>query len=212
MLTRIRDWLRTRLIEGFWFPRFQALIRFLHTKLSLGYHFKRWLADGGEAPRGASELYQSVLLGLGLLWISLMDISPLPLLRTTGVRFLGLAVAMYPVTELLLFALQWTFVDIGRLHAVRRSLAGFLLNLFEIALYFSIAFSLMGCLTQSTTKWVLIYDNLRSVFTLQLMTDAKRLCCSALAHYQVIVAATLLVIVIASLIGAVVRKEKGGSD
>ena len=212
MLTKIRNWLRTKLSAGFWFPLLQAAIGFLYTRFSVGYRFKRWLADSGDPPRGASELYQAVLLAVAITWLALIDTAPHPLLRDAGFRICGAAVVLYVVTELFLFSLHWTFVDTGKLHAVRRSLAGFLLNLVEIAFYFSIAFSLLACPGPSTTQWGLLYDNVRAVFTLQLPIDAPAPRCRTLAHYEVIVAATLLVIVIASLVGEVVRKEKDHSQ
>jgi len=213
MLTSARDWLRTKLSAGLWFPWLQAAIRFLYTKFCLSYRFKTWLADGRDPPPGASELFLAVVLALGVIWFSIIDAALHPLLRAAGFRVLGVGIVLYVVTDLFLFSLHWTFVDTGRLHAIRRSLAGFLLNLIEIALYFSIAFSLLACPAPSTKHWTLLYDNLRAVFTLQLAIDAKEApTCYLLAHYEVIVAATLLIIVIASLVGEVVRKEKDQSE
>src|SRR5688572_14117560 len=110
MLTRIRNWLRARLTAGFWFPLFQRVIGFLYTRFSLGYHLKRWLANGGEPPRGASELYQVVLLAGAITWVGLISGSGQPALRTSGTWWLGVAAVLYVVTELFLFSLHWVFV------------------------------------------------------------------------------------------------------
>lgn len=53
----------------------------------------------------------------------------------------------------------------------------------------------------------IVYESVRSVFTLGLPKHTG-IGCQFLGHYQVVVATTLLTIVIASLIGAVVRPEK----
>src|SRR3972149_6820799 len=65
----VRQRASENLKEGFWFPAFQRLINFHYTRLSLGFRFKNWLNVGDEAPRGAAELYQIlvILLGAGLL-------------------------------------------------------------------------------------------------------------------------------------------------
>src|SRR3989304_7848480 len=75
----VRQRASENLKEGFWFPAFQRLINFHYTRLSLGFRFKNWLTVGDEAPRGAAELYQIlvILLGAGLLAL-VSSTNPLP--------------------------------------------------------------------------------------------------------------------------------------
>lgn len=206
MLDQLRQKLRRALAKGFWFPAVQCSITFVHERFSLNVRFNRWLASNSKSPPGASELYQFLIVVFVVAWVSLLDNPLHPAFTTLIARLVGVVVALYFITELLIFALHWTFVATGELHAVRRSLAGFLVNLFEVALLFSVALSLAGC--QSHRGWTGVYENVRSVFKLELSTTARGPSCQVLGHYEVVVAATLLVIVIASLVGAVARSEK----
>ena len=206
MLEQIRTRLRASLEKGFWFPRFCAIIDFAYSRFSLGAHFNRWLANGGDAPKGVSELYQVVLVLIGFVWVLVVDSPIHPALTSQPLQLVGILIALYWITELFVFSLHWTFVATGELEAIRRSLATFLLNLVEIALFFAIVFTLTGC--RSMTGWTAIYDSITSVFNLRLVAVQDNLCCRVAAHYEIIVAGTLLAIIIASLVGAVVRPEK----
>jgi hypothetical protein len=208
MLKQLRTWLQKRLVVGFWFPCFQTAIDLAYNYLSLAQCFNRWLTDGRKVSRGASEFYQFVLVIIGIFWVTFIDSPVHPVFTNRFFRFVGCVIALYLVTELFLFSLHWTFVATGKLHSVRRSLAGFLVNLFELALYFSIIFNLAGCQKNYTKGWNAVYENLNSVFNLELVAVREIAVCRIAAHYETVIAATLLVIVIASLVGAVVRPDE----
>lgn len=208
MLQRFRAWLRTTLKEGFWFPAFRYFVDRAYKRISLGNWFNRWLTDGERAPSGATELYQFVLILIGAGWLFMVNRPAHPIFASQIFQVPGFFAALYPITELFLFSLHWTFVATGELHSIRRSLAAFLLNLFELAIYFSIAFALAGCSKNYTAGWAAFYDNFRSIFNLELVAVRETAVCQFSAHYEIVVAATLLVIIIASLVGAVVRPEK----
>ena len=208
MLERLRARLRASLEKGFWFPLFCWIIDTVYNRLSLGRFFNVWLANGGEAPRGASELYQFALVIVGLAWVWLVDSPIHPALTSWPLQFVGILVALYWITELFVFSLHWAFVAKGPLVAARRSLAAFMLNLIEIALFFAIVFALADCRDSDMAGWLTVYDSITSVFNLQLVTVRDTLGCHIAAHYEIIVAGILLVIIIASLVGAVVRLDK----
>lgn len=201
---RLADWLA----EGFWVHRLVNVIRWTYLRLSLGYAFNRWLTRNGRAPEGASEAYQAVVLVAGIAWLGLIDRPLWWIFDTPLARFAGLAIVLYRLTEIFVFALHWVLVADGRLGAIRRSLAGFVVNVCELALWSPIAFLLAGCVVSPTHRLKLVYDHLRAVWSLELVnSNAPGLCCNLLSHYEIIVAGTLLLIVVASLVGGVLREE-----
>jgi len=202
----VRQRASENLKEGFWFPAFQRLINFHYTRLSLGFRFKNWLTVGDEAPRGAAELYQIlvILLGAGLLAL-VSSTNPLP----DWLAVTATIVAVYFTGDLLVFSLHWTFVADRKLKSYRRSLATFLLNLaVQVPLFFTLLYSANGCLTSAMPPWSALYSTLASVLSIQLPTLKAEPVCAAFAHYQVFVATIVLGIIVASIVGAVIREEK----
>ncbi len=206
-MNKLKSWLQKKLEKGFWFPCFQRALTFLHDRVSMGVCLGRWFENGGNPIAGVSELYQFVIFLIGIVWISLINHPPLSILASRPVQVIGIILALYPVTELLIFSLHWTFVASEPLVAIRRSLAAFLLNLFEIAIYFSIVFILAQCEQPEKLGWTAVYDSVKSIFNTELIVVADTRCCNLLAHYELVIAVILLAIVIASLVGGVLRKE-----
>lgn len=204
----MRAWLSKKLKNGFWVPVFITLIRHLYERGSIGYRFKQWLKTDGKSPRGASELYQVCWLVTAVLWLSLIKL-PVSLLSETWARNLGVLIAAYRILEIVLFALHWVFVtEDERLHGVRRSLAGFLLNIVEISLYTSIALLLMQCETAVESQWAMVYSNIKATFGLSLPQTANNPICHVSAHSQLVAASILLPLVVASLVGGLLRNTK----
>lgn len=209
MIERLRLWLSGKLDDGFWFPTFKKTLTYLYEKFSLGYRFKRWLKTKDKSPAGASELYQLCWLVTALLWVALIEVSAPPL-STVYARRLGVVIATYPIVEVTLFTLHWVFVEEEEtLHSVRRSLAGFTLNLIEIALYASVVRILAACVPRLDSPWHVVHENLKVTFTLSYPSTTEVACCHVVSHGQLAVAAMLISVVVASLVNGVLRKEKG---
>lgn len=207
MLKQFRDYLRAKLQEGLWFPRLTVILEFALRRLSICQRFKDWLTNPNEkSPRGASELYQLCGLTLAFVWLAFIKL-PVEPLSVAWVRYIGAAFAIYRVLEFLIFGLHWVFVARGKLHAVRRSLAGFVLNLVEVALYTSITLILIDCAPPTGSQWAVMYQNLAATFGLGLAPTAAACCCRVMTHLELITAGTLVSITIASLVGGVLREE-----
>ena len=117
--------------------------------------------------------------------------------------------AAYFIGDLLVFSLHWTFVANRKLKSYRRSLATFLVNLVvELPLLFTVLFSAAGCFTPAHSPWSALYSILTAVLSLQLPAVGTQQLCQAVAHYQVLVAVVVLGIIVASIVGAVIRDEK----
>ncbi len=208
MNTNLKECLAAWLENGFWFHRLVTIIRWAYLHLSLGYAFNRWLTRNGQAPEGASEAYQAVVLVVGITWLGFIESPVWWIFETRIARFAGSAIVLYRVTEVFVFALHWILAAEGRLGAIRRSLAGFVVNLCELAVWFPIAFLLVGCVASPIHKLRLAYDHLHAVWSLELAnTSPGGLFCRVFSHYEIIVAGTLLLIVVASLVGGVLREE-----
>lgn len=201
----LRRWLR----EGFWFPVFQGALDGLAANVSLGNHWKSWLRDPDDAkpPRGAAEVYQFVWLVGALCWTAGLSISA-PLLASGPARAIGGIVALYRVLEIALFALHWVFVSTSPLHGTRRSLAQFVANLFEVAALSSIALTLWNCQVGTGSAWGSLYSHLASVFTLGVVPVSDSRPCQFVAHAELVTAALLLSVAVASVIGGLVRGEQ----
>jgi hypothetical protein len=167
-----------------------------------------WLKEPSEekTPRGASELYQLIGLLIGTTWLLVITI-PIQPLSFWLVRLIAALLAAYRVLEIFLFSLHWTFVAKAKLHGVRRSLASFILNLLEVALYSSIIIILAACAPPSASTWTVVYDNLRAVFSLGLPATEAFTVCRIIGHFELVIAGTLLLITVASLVGGVLRGE-----
>jgi len=204
----MRTWLSEKLKDGFWVPIFIAIIRHLYERGSIGYRFKQWLRTDGKSPCGASELYQVCWFVTAVLWLSLIK-HPVSLLSETWIRNLGALIAAYRVLEIVLFALHWVFVaEDEKLHGVRRSLAGFLLNIVEVSLYASIALLLTQCASAVKSQWAIVYNSIKATFGLSLPQTVDNLVCHVSAHIQLVAASILLSLVVASLVGGLLRNTK----
>ena len=205
MTLSFRDQLRRRLSSGFWYPPFVRFVDFTYTRLSLGYGWSRWLAIGDESPDGASESYQAAWLAVGAVWVTF--IYSVPGLSGRLFVWLGVALALYRVSEIFLFSVHWVFAARKDLSATRRSLAGFLVNLLELSVFFTVLSILRRC-SDSQNRWTIWYEHLRSIWTLELVPTSGSRSCRVFGHYEVVVAGALLLIVVASLVGGVLRREK----
>jgi hypothetical protein len=210
MFERVRGWLRPRLAQGFWYPSFRTLVGRIHSNCSLGHRFKRWLAAGEEeAPQGASELYQAIILLTALLWAALLRNPPYPVFAQPVLRDAGIVIAAYFILELFVFSVDWIFVAEKPLESYRRSLATFLVSLVEVAVLFFISFSLAGCYRNSIQPLLGSYQSLVGMASLQLVPVNETALCTVGAHFERLLAAVLMLIIVASLVGAVVREQKG---
>ena len=209
-MQRLRHTLRKRLRDGFWFPALQRAVGWLGDYASIGNRFIRWVDDDGtrKGPAGAAELYVAFTLIVGVGWLALITHS-VPVLAAGPVRFIGAAFAIYRVVEIGLFSLDWVFVAQGRLQSERRSLACFLVNLFEVAVFSSIAAILGGCLGPLPTLSVL-YNSLVAIFGLGLVEVGPGCACLVIAHTELLVAATVISVVLANLIGSVAPDNTEG--
>lgn len=204
---RFRTWFQKTHANGFWFPPFQKIITWAYTKISIGNRFEHWIAQKQNFHAGSKELYQLAILIIGVAWLLVIDYPIHPIFSNQPSRLIGIGLSIWLITELFFFSLHWIFVATGRLISIQRSLASFLLNLIEIAIYFSIIFLLTPCQTNYSYGATNVYENFKSIIKLNVPTVSQSAVCSIFAHYEWIVGTTLLGIIITGLTGAIVRDE-----
>jgi hypothetical protein len=199
---------RSLLTDGWFFSLFQPSIEFI-SKFFPGFwlNFLYKCRKKKEPPCGLSDLYVLVCLILGALWLSLINIPPMPFMSSCSARVVGAWFAVYLMIDIFVFTVKWIFVDNAPVEDVRRSLFFFFINIFEIALFSSIALILFGCTSKS--PWCAVYESFRSIFKIELfeISDHCTHVGKFVIHFQLIAGVLLILVVIAGLAGSI-RKGK----
>ena len=191
---------------GFYFPAVKwTLDRLFHT-LSLGDRLNYFLIRKSLGGPWVSEVYQLSCVLIGFCWIALIE---WPVLTATGWIVLGLIVVFYLIFEILLFSLHWLLVAEGPVESYRRSLLGFLINLCEVGIFFSIAYLLLGWFDPPKGAWSALFESISSVFSLQKLSGLREeKLPQALAQFQLVISWILVVFIVANVVGAIGRGEK----
>lgn len=195
-------WLNDKLSKGFYFPYMNKAILLLE-KASLNYWAKKYVREkivqSEKTPLWVSELYQFLFLALGFLafifseWIYIEYFS-----------YPIIVIFSYRIFDIFIFILAWITEKEVRLHGYRRSIAGFLLNIVEVAIYFSILAIWSGGLRDST-KLNIFYKYMVGILTLCPPGTE----CTILSLGELVVSAFLILVVLGALVGALLRGEVG---
>ena len=124
--------------------------------------------------------------------------------------YLGVCVELYKPLEIFLFILDWLFVqERNPVKKYTRSLAGFLLNMVEIGLFFTIVDILCNSTNSYVSVWFTVKDNIYSVFMLKQISGLKNVnLIFSLADIQIIISWFLYVVIIGNVVGSIRRGEK----
>jgi hypothetical protein len=157
-----------------------------------------------KAPVWSSELYQmfSLIFGVvllvaacsGYVWLSC----------------LSAIVALYRPFEIMVFAIRWVFAPKGLLHSYPRSLAGFIINIMEVVVFFAAAYIGFGLMNGCSPILTAVYSSARITVTIGPFSTAEppeSLLAGALITAQIAISYFLTVVVVASIIGALKRRE-----
>jgi len=191
---------------GFWFPFVKWIIDLLYCYSSLGRLLNELFKRKSLGGPWVSEVYLLLNILIGLCWIAVIE---RPVLTAIGWIVLGLIVVFYRIFETLLFILHWLIVAEGPVESYRRSLLSFLINLFEIGIFFAIAYLLLDCFDPPQDAWSALSKSVCSVFSLKKMSGLCEVGWSkALALFQLCISWTLVVLILANVVGAINRNEK----
>jgi hypothetical protein len=166
----------------------------------------------GLSERALTEYYVLGRLIFGVLWLWFINTVQIPFMSSCSARLIGAWFAVYLMTDIFVFTLKWIFVDTGGLEGVKRSLFFFFINIFEIALFSSVALILFRCTSKSPS--CAVYESLRSIFKIELfkISDHCTYAGKFVIHFQLIAGVLLILVVIAGLAGSIREgKDKRGA-
>ncbi len=174
--------------------------------LSLNFLAKclaRCVTSKEKTPAYISEIYQALMLIIGFLGV---------ITNVLNVNLL-FALSIYRPSEIVVFSLRWVFLETDRLHSYKRSILGFLFNLVEIAIFFSIASRLTSCSGSGTDAFGLFVSHMFGIVTFNrpeyLLQDQQ---CNIYVLLEISIAAFLILIVLANLVGLLPKEEKSATE
>jgi hypothetical protein len=191
--------------EGLWFPRLARGLRWLY-QCGLGHQLNQALSKRELGGAWVSEAYQLASMAVAVVWLVLIQIPVL----TSGVWMtIGAVVALYRPLEIAVFGLQWLLSTSAKVHSIRRSVAGFILNLIEVGLFCAVAYLVLGSFGPGATTWSVVLTSLAAVFSQELPPELSRdVWTRAIGLFQVAASWLLLVGTISVAIGGISRGEK----
>ncbi len=158
-----------------------------------------------DTPAWVSESYQLLSLFLGAMALFIF----LPRGLGAWAWYLIIVLVLYRTLEILFFAAHWVFVETKPLHSYARSLMGFLLNLVEIAIFFSIVTLLLRCGSSGVGELQNFMNHAFGILTLgfeaRVSLETK---CNFVTLFELGTADFLILIVLASLAGQLAKGLK----
>lgn len=209
-IKRLSIYLHQKYPEGIYKKELLPLVKYFYKKTSLHSCIEKKVKkalpiEQNEELEWFSELYQfiSIIIGFTLLLI----ISLTNHRYNDWVKILILPLILYRPFEIFLFLTKWVFASDGKIITDRRSLAAFLVNFIEVIIYFSGAY--LACGFYNTLNS--LYSSLRIAVTIgpvEQKLNALSWLFPGLVMIQIVISYFLIVVVIASLAGAVKRGTK----
>jgi hypothetical protein len=161
------------------------------------------------SPAAVSEVIQAFCIVSGIVWLACIRNPVHPAFSSELMRCVGIFVVAYHIIiDVLVFSLDWIFVATGPLENYRRSLAGFLLNLVEIAIFSAIAMLLAGCSPVNSSLWTLVGQQFTDVLQFAVSSGGEGRTCTAIPVVRNVTGGFLLLIVVASLVGGLLRQDR----
>jgi len=162
-----------------------------------------------DTPAWVTEIYQLSWVAVGLSVLFSAD-STLKL-GTTESTVLAWVFG-YRILEITQFALHWVLVNEKPIHSYQRSLLGFLLNLCEIGIFFTVLGHVLALGEQSPDPFMALVDHIRSISSLTpVECKSKSLACSIYSMSEMLITSFLIVVVIGVLAGQITYKLKNSS-
>lgn len=195
-------WLNDKLSDGFYFPLMITAISLLQ-KCTINYQAGRYVREKiapSKKPKWVSELYQCLFLVPGFFAFIFSECW----IRIEYLSYPIIVIFSYRIFEILIFILNWIFVAEKEelLHSHRRSIAGFLLNIIEVDIYFSII-TIWSCDLKDTIKLNIFYKHIVGILTLS-PPDTER---TILSLGELFVSALLILVVLGTLVNTLAREE-----
>lgn len=121
--------------------------------------------------------------------------------------YMATFVFAYRSVEISIFLLEWIFVAETAIHSYRRSVAGFLVNVFEISLISTYFSWLLKC-NSFDNVWEMLYAHLQANFTFSPPSAAShKLSCIGLASTELVLSVLIVLAALASIVGHLSREQ-----
>lgn len=111
----------------------------------------------------------------------------------------------YRFVDICVFVLEWIFVADSPLHSIRRSIAGFFVNIVELSIIFTIMGKLICC--QQGDGLQMLYRHFQGIATFNPPLDCTRIPCLAVSTAELVASLLLILVALASVVGAITRDE-----
>jgi hypothetical protein len=205
------SWLDRKLGPGLYTGPVRRLIDWADRCLSLNSLFKRFIRtrlsepEGTKTPSWVSEFYQLLSFAVAILLLLVARFAP------PWAGLIGAAVALYRPFEIFLFAVAWVFIHTDPLHSYKRSLAGFITNLAEVVVFFAAAYLGFGLIERPAQMSTALYSSLRTTVTIGPAATAdppNSWLGGTLLIAQIVVSYFLTIVVIASVVGALRKRDE----
>lgn len=189
-LARTLSWCDSHLsLNGYW-------NRFVRSRLGIPYDKKN--------PPWVSEVYLCASFLLGSVFVALAP--AIPKCVAMGIA----VVALYRPIEIMVYAINWIFISKGMIHSHKRSLAGFLVNIAEVVIFFAASYLGFGLVQGDSPIATALYSSLRTTVTIGPTSTAEPPGCpfgGFLIILQVAISYFLSIVVIAGVVGALRNRD-----
>lgn len=122
-------------------------------------------------------------------------------------------VALYRLFDITLFAVNWVFVHAPWLLSSKRSLVGFIINIAEVVIFYTVTSISFGCIdcSQSASTLSALYSSLRTTVTIGPISGyelPKHWLCVVFLMTQIVISYFLAIVVIADVIGLLPKRDE----
>ena len=211
--TSLIRWINQKFSNGIFNGPFANAVAWCDNHLSLNRYLKDFvrarlaIQNDQKNPRWVSELYVCVFLCIGIVFVLIPPFVP---------RWLATVIAcfaLYRPFEIIIFAVRWIFLATDAIHSYKRSLSGFIMNIAEVVIFFAAAYLGFGLVKGTSSVPTASYSSLRTTVTIGPTATLEPLDCwfaGVLISLQIAISYFLIIIVVASVVGTLRRREVEG--
>ena len=203
-------WLNSKLGNGIFKGHFAPCVAWSASHLSLNSRWKKLIRgrlsiSGCEkSPHWVSELYLCASFVIGVVFLLIVQFVP------PWLAYVVAGIALYRTFEIALFAADWIFTAKDPLHSYKRSLAGFMVNIAEVVVFFAVTYMGFGFLQGRPSISTALYSSLRTTVTIGPISTIEPPYCwfaGAVIMYQIAVSYFMVVVVMAAVVGSLEKRD-----
>jgi hypothetical protein len=204
------EWLNSRLGDSIFKGHFAPCVAWCASHLSVNNRWQQLvrsrlkISDLKKVPPWVSELYLCASFVVGVVFLLIVQCVP------PWLAYFVAGIALYRTFEIALFAVNWIFTAKASLHSYKRSLAGFMVNIAEVVVFFAVAYIGFGFLQGRPSISTALYSSLRTTVTIGPISTIEPPAswfAGAVIIYQISVSYFMAVIVMAAVVGSLKKRD-----